>query len=273
MLAVLGLAALNLPVGAAAKEIPTPKIAKFAVKLVPIRGLKRTGNILKAGAALEVEYEFEGSGYGATAANPKGRVPPLSALNLYFPRYTRLDTMGFPTCTEETLEKVGTSGCPTGSVAGWFGSALTEMTFGTARVHEKAPLRGFFAPGGGLLFFAKGSTPAPLKVVSSGDFVPARQPYSEEFKALVPPVKSARGAASPGTLASVKRINVTLSGAWRRAHRPKYVHYFIRLPFACPRGGFPFKTEVTFGGDGYGIPAKVATALYKTHCPHKRAQK
>jgi hypothetical protein len=47
------------------------------------------------------------------------------------------------------------------------------------------------------------------------------------------------------------------------------------MPTKCPRGGFPVKTEVTFGGSfgpgrEFGIPAETRTATYKAPCP-KRA--
>ncbi len=270
VLAVVGLVALGLPAVAASKELPAVKIAKFAVKAVPIGTLPRTGNVLGAGAALEIEYEFAGSGYGATAANPKGRIPPLSALNFYVPYGTQLDRMAFNTCTQEMLEQVGAGGCPKGSAAGPIGSALSEVAFGAARVDEKTTLQSFFAPAGDLLLLLEGAAPVPLKVVSSADFVRAPWPYGEELKALVPPVNPVPNATrASARLVSIKRIKVKMEGALRRVHPPMGLGtmvYFIHLPHVCHKG-LPFKTEVTFGGPGFGSPAKVATARYEAPCP------
>ena len=68
-LAVLGLFVLSLPAMASAEEI-TVNISKFTAKAVPIPkpgggSFKGTGNFYGKGAAVEAEYEFEGSGYGA----------------------------------------------------------------------------------------------------------------------------------------------------------------------------------------------------------------
>jgi len=275
-LAVFGLAALGLPAVAAAEEIPTPTITVFKAKAVPIPKpgggvYPETGNILGAGAAVETEYEFSGSGYGATAANPKGGIPPLSQVNFYLPAGAKLHPAGFVTCTEETLAKIGPSGCPSKSFASPIGSALGEVTFGSERVPEEATLQGFFAPGGGLLFFTKGSSPVSLEIISSGRFHAVGAPYSQEFVGEVPAVKSVPGAP----LASVKNIHVKVGAAFKKG---KELISYGTVPVKCPKGGFPIKTEVIFGGEfggtrEFGIPAKTATATYKIPCPTRKLKK
>jgi hypothetical protein len=47
------------------------------------------------------------------------------------------------------------------------------------------------------------------------------------------------------------------------------------MPKKCPKGGFPVKTEIIFGGSfggerEFGIPAQTATATYKAPCPRKK---
>jgi len=98
-LAVLGLFVLSLPAVASAEEI-TVSISKFKAKAVPIPkpgggSFKGTGNFYGKGAAVEAEYEFEGSGYGATPQNPKGGIPPISAVNFFLPKGTKLHPQGF----------------------------------------------------------------------------------------------------------------------------------------------------------------------------------
>jgi hypothetical protein len=276
-LAALGLvAALALPAVAAAEEIPTPTITVFKAKAVPIPKpgggtWPETGNIFGAGAAVEAEYEFSGTGYGATPQNPAGGIPPLSGVNFYLPSGTVLHPQGFGNCTEETLEKIGPSGCPTSSIASPVGSALGEVTFGKERVPEEATLQGFFGPGGGLLFFTKGSDPVSLEILSSGHYVNASAPYGKELITTVPVVKSVPGAA----LASVKTIKIKAGSAIKKDG--KLISYGT-IPTKCPKGGFPIKTEVTFGGEfggdrEFGIPAKTVTATIKTPCPTKHLKK
>ena len=270
-LAVLGLFVLSLPAMASAEE-PTASITKFRAKAIPIPkpgggSFKGTGNFYGKGAAVEAEFEFAGSGYGATAQNPSGGIPPISAVNFYLPKGTKLHPQGFGKCTESTLKSIGPSGCPKTSVASPIGSALGEVTFGTERVPESTTLQAFFGPGGGLLFFTKGSSPVSLEIVSSGKYVKAAAPYGQELKTLVPPVASVPGAP----LASVKNIKIKGGAAIKKGN--KLISYgTIPKKGECPKGGFPIKTEVTFGGQyggerEFGIPAKTVTATIKTPCP------
>jgi hypothetical protein len=275
-LAVLGLVALALPAVAAAEEIPTPTITVFKAKAVPIPKpgggtYPETGNIFGAGAAVEVNYEIAGSGYGATPQNPTGGIPPLSQVNFYLPKGTKLHPQGFATCSESALAEKGASGCSTKSHASPVGSAIGEVTFGNERVPEETTLQGFFAPGGGLLFFTKGTSPVALEIISAGHFTNAAAPYGKEFIALVPPVKSVPGAP----LASVKAIHVKTGAAFKKG---KQLISFGTIPLTCPKGGFPIKTELIFGGEyggarEFGIPAKTATATYKAPCPTKHLKK
>jgi hypothetical protein len=266
-LALLGLIALAAPALAAAEEIPTPKITKFTAKAVPIPGFKGTGNFYGKGADVEAEYEFEGTGYGGTPQNPAGGIPPISAVNFYLPKGTKLHPSGFASCSEATLKNTGPGACPKKSVASPIGSVLGEVTFGTTRVPEEATLQAFFGPGGGLLFFTHGASPVNLEIVSSGKYVKSSGKYSWELKTLVPAVASVPGAP----LASVKNIKIKAGAAFKQG---KKIVSYGTLPKKgeCPKGGFPIKTEVFFGGTfggerEFGIPVKEVTAEFKAPCP------
>jgi hypothetical protein len=270
-LAALAAAALASPSMAAAA--PTARIALFKAKAVPIPrpgggSYAHTGNCLGCGAAVEAEYAFEGSGYGATAQNPAGGIPPISQINFYLPAGATLHPQGFGTCSEETLKNFGPVSCRRSSDASPVGSVLGEVTFGSERVPEQAELRAFFAPHGGLLFYTAGHSPVSLEIVSSGHFVNSHQHlYGMELVTLVPPVASVPGAP----LASVRRIHIRSGAAIRRG---KGIVSYGYMPRHCPRGGFPLKTEVTFGGSfgpgrEFGIPAETQTATYRAPCPRR----
>src|SRR5438309_1623902 len=139
ILAGLGLVALAAPALASAEEIPTPTI-NVKARAVPIPGFPGTGNFYGKGAAVESTFEIEGSGYGVTTQNPKGGIPPLSAVNVFLPKGVKLQTKGFGTCSEAALKAMGASGCPKKSFASPIGSVLGEVTFGTERVPETATL-------------------------------------------------------------------------------------------------------------------------------------
>ena len=271
--ALLSVVACGLAAAAAAAE-PTARIALFKARAVPVPRphggtYPHTGNILGAGAAVEAEYVIDGSGYGATPQNPAGGIPPISQVNFFLPAGVRLHQHGFSTCSEEVLKDLGPRACRASSVASPLGSVLGEVTFGAERVPEEAGLRAFFAPRGGLLFYTAGRSPVLVEIVSSGHFVPAhKRPYGLELITAVPPVATVPGAP----LASVKRIKIKVGAAIRKGRRVISYGY---MPRSCPRGGFPVRTEIVFGGSygpgrEFGLPAFTAAATYRAPCPRRR---
>jgi hypothetical protein len=272
-LALAALAAAVLLAGTAT-AFAAARITVFKARAVPIPrpgggSYPHTGNCLGCGAAVEAEYAFAGSGYGATAQDPAGGIPPISQINFYLPAGATLHPRGFGTCSEATLANFGPVACRRSSYASPVGNVLGEVTFGSQRVPEQAELRAFFAPAGGLLFYTAGHSPVALEIVSTGHFVNShRRPYGMELVTPVPPVASVPGAP----LASVRRIRIKSGAAIRRGKRIVSYGY---LPSRCPKGGFPVKTEVTFGGSfglgrEFGIPAETVTATYRAPCPRRR---
>ncbi|HEV7528752.1 MAG TPA: hypothetical protein VGO29_07640 [Solirubrobacteraceae bacterium] len=271
-LALLGcLAVLGLP--AAASAAPT---FTFKAKAVPIPKpgggtYPHTGNILASkgglGSALEANFVITGTGYGATPQNPAGGIPPLAAVNFFLPAGAKINSAGFPTCSEALLKNTGPTACKK-AVASPVGNALGEVTFGSERVPEEAKLQAFFGPNKGLLFYVQGSSPVSLEFVSSGTYVNSGQaPYGLELKTTVPAIATVPGAA----LASTKNINVKVGAAIKKGK--KLISYGT-LPAKCPKGGFPVKAELIFGGSyggerEFGIPAETVTQTYKAPCPPK----
>jgi hypothetical protein len=271
-LALLGsLAVLGLP--AAASAAPT---FTFKTKAVPIPKpgggtYPHTGNILAKhgglGAALEANFVISGTGYGATPQNPAGGIPPLAAVNFFLPAGAKVNSTGFPTCSEGLLKNTGASACKK-AVASPVGNALGEVTFGSERVPEEAKLQAFFGANKSLLFLVQGSSPVSLEFVSSGTYVNSGQaPYGLELKTTVPAIATVPGAA----LASTKNINIKVGAAIKKGK--KLISYGT-LPPKCPKGGFPVKAELIFGGSyggerEFGIPAETVTQTYKAPCPPK----
>ncbi|HTA06277.1 MAG TPA: hypothetical protein VK774_07935 [Solirubrobacteraceae bacterium] len=245
----------------------------FKAKAVPIPKpgggtYPHTGNILGAGTAFQAEYTIAGSGYGATPQKPEGGIPPLSAVNFYSPAGAKLNYSPFATCSEDVLKNTGPSGCPKSSVASPVGSALGEVSFGTERVAETASLQAFFGPSNSLLFYVQGSSPVALEFVSAGTNVNSGQsPYGLELKTTVPAIATVPGAP----LASTKEINVKVGAAVKKGNK---LLSYITIPKKCPSGGFPVKSELTFGGSyggerEFGIPAETVSVTYKVPCPKK----
>jgi hypothetical protein len=255
-LAVLGgLAALALP--SAASAIPT---VTFKAQAVPITGYKGTGNILGAGAALKAEYTISGTEYD-------GAPPPIDHVNFYLPSGSKLHTQGFPTCSKSTLEQIGPIGCKKGSEAGPIGKVGGFVNFGHEPVEENLTLSSFYAEGGGIFFFSKGTDPAELEVISSGHYinVGGAGGFGPELETEVPLVLSIAG----GLFASVKTITVEAGSAIGPKNNPKKDTYYGRVPKKCPKGGFPLKTEVTFAENGEISKPETVTKTYKAPCPRK----
>jgi hypothetical protein len=255
---------------AASAAAPTVTFKAAAVPIPKPGGgtYPHTGNILGAGTAFQAEYTISGSGYGTSAQKPEGGIPPLSSVNFYSPAGVKLDYAPFGTCTEATLKNAGPSGCAKSSVASPKGSALGEVTFGSERVPEEASLQAFFGPGGTLLFFVQGSSPVSLEFVSAGTNINSgKPPYGLELKTTVPAIATVPGAP----LASTKDIDVKVGAAAKRGGK---LLSYITVPKKCPSGGFPVKSELTFGGSfggerEFGIPAETVTVAYKLPCPPK----
>jgi hypothetical protein len=273
-LALLGsLAVLGLPAAASA----APPTFTFKSKAVPIPKpgggtYPHTGNILASkgglGTALEANFVITGTGYGATPQNPAGGIPPLAAVNFFLPAGSKINSSGFGTCTESVLKNTGPTGCSKSSVASPKGNALGEVTFGSERVPEEASLQAFFGANKSLLFYVQGSSPVSLEFVSSGTYVNSGvAPYGLELKTTVPAIATVPGAA----LASTKTINIKVGAAIKKGK--KLISYGA-LPSKCPKGGFPVKAELIFGGSyggerEFGIPAETVTQTYKAPCPPK----
>ena len=241
-LVVLGVAVLGLSASASAAPTITLK-----AQAVPIPGFKGTGNILGAGAALKSEFTISGTEYG-------GFPPPLIGVEFYGPASAKLHPQGFGTCAPTTIEASGPSACSKASVAGPKGSASGVVSFGAERVQETLSVQPFFAPGGGLEFFADGVSPVSIELLSKGKVISSSPPFGPTVVAEVPLVVTVPGALD----GSAESINVTVGAAYRKG---KKTTYYITVPKRCPKGGFPLKATMSFLGGA------TAEASYRAPCP------
>lgn len=249
LLALLGLVFVAAPAGASAAPVVT-----FKAKAVPIPGFRGTGNILGAGAALQVQYTIRGTEYA-------GFPPPLIGVNFFTPAGTKLHPQGFVSCSPAALAHTGPQACPARSRVTVAGEALGVVSFGTERVREKASIQAFFAPGGALQFYTQGTSPVSLEFISPSRVVSAKRPYAQEFMTTVPLIETVPGAPDASTLS----VNVKVGAAFRKG---KKVTYYGTVPKKCPKGGFPLKSQLLFAGLG-GLAPQTVSATYKAPCPHR----
>jgi hypothetical protein len=254
-LALLGLAVATLGLPATAGAAPT---VTLKVKAVPIPKSPSsnggptwpgTGNILGAGSALETEIKISGTEYAGSAL-------PLVGVTFYTPAGTKLTTKGFTTCSNSILESHEVQQCPKKSVAGPKGEARGVVSFGSTRVHETLSVQPFFEPGGKLAFYAEGTSPASIELLSQGGFTSGSGGFGPVFHAEVPLVLTVPEAP----YGSVEVIKVKVGAAFKQGK--KLVSYGT-VPKKCPKGGFPVKAELKFLGEVV-VPASV-----KAPCPKK----
>jgi hypothetical protein len=217
---------------------------------IPIPGFPGTGDVLGAGAEVEVQVTISGTEYG-------GSPSPLTGMTFFSPAGVKVTPQMFPTCTPSVLEANGPAGCPKNSRAGPVGEGLGVVSFGAARVDEEVSIQGFFAPTGGLTFYVEGSTPTSFQILEKAHWVTAGAPYGPELIVEVPLVETLPGADD----ASILSFKVKVGAAYRR---DKKTVSYITLPKRCPKGGVPIKSELKF------LSGETVTVAYKQPCPQSR---
>ncbi len=232
---------------------PTPASAApsitFKTKALPIPGLPGTGNILGAGAAIQVEYTISGTEYG-------GFPPPLTGVKFFAPRGAKLHPEGFASCAATTVEQSGPAQCPKRSFAGPRGSASGVVSFGGERVPETLSVQPLFVPDGSLEFYLEGHTPVSVEILSTGHILDAAPPFSLEVLDEVPLIETVPGAPD----ASTETINVQVGAAYK--HGKQTISY-VRVPASCQRAGLFVRTELSFLGGA------TAQASYEMPCPKR----
>ena len=243
-LAVLGLVVL----GSSATALAAPTIT-IKTKALPIPGFPGTGNILGAGAIIQVEGTISGTEYG-------GFPPPLVGIKFFAPAGAKLHPQGFATCAPSVIENEGPEPCPKQSIAGPKGSARGIVSFGSERVQETVTVQPFFAPGGSLEFFLDGSTPVSLELLATGHAISASPPFGLEVVGEVPLIQTVPGALD----ASAEQGTIKIGAAYKQG---KKTISYVTVPKTCPKGGLPVKVELGFLG------GTTAEASYKMPCPRK----
>ncbi len=243
-LAVVGLVVLGLAGPASA----TPTFT-FKTAALPIPGFPGTGDILGAGAVIQVEGKISGTEYG-------GFPPPLIGIRYFAPAGAKLHPQGFASCAPAVIESDGPASCPKKSTAGPKGVGVGIVSFGAERVQETASVQPFFAPGGGLEVFLDGATPVSLEILAAGRFVNSSPPFSVEFTGTIPLIETVPGALD----ASILQGTVRVGAAYKQGE--KTISY-VTVPKKCAKGGWPVKVGLSFLGGA------TAEASYKMPCPKK----
>jgi hypothetical protein len=254
-LAVLGLGAFGLGSLAAVASAAPTITARAAIVPIPKDPRKPngptwpgTGDILGAGAALEMEAKITGTEYG-------GSPSPVKQIKVFLPQGTKLNEAGFAKCSETILHQSGAAGCPLKSFASPPGEANGEVSFGGERVHEKVTVQGFFNSGGGLIFSIVGTSPVSLEEFATLTYTSASS--GVVATAEIPLIETLPGALA----ASDEQFKIKIGAAYKKGNK---LISFGTVPNKC-KGKLTGKAEVTFYS-GETVPVSVSVP-----CPkHKK---
>jgi len=244
-LILIVLVLLGLPAFASAATI-----TGVHARILPIPGFPGTGNILGAGAQVEIEGRLEGDEL------PGGLPSQTRKLVVYFPAGTKISAQGFPTCTAAKLEQFGPVGCPKQARIANGTVGVADQIGPGEPTRENATLELFVTPGNGVVAYSNAAAPISAQIVIPAKWEAAPPPYGLKLTFNIPLVETVPGALPvSGTSLHVK------AGAAIRKNGKTY--YYGRVPAKCPKGGLPGKGEVTLQSG-----ETIVTTL-KVPCPRR----
>jgi len=193
---------------------------------------------------------------------------PLSEIVTYAPAGMEVDVHGMATCEKARLEADGPSGCPEDSRIG-FGGGVGLVQVASEADREPYTLDLFLGPAQDgrlvILIYVSASDPVSLQLVLAAREIHAPKPYGFGIAVAIPPIYTLPGAGN----ASLESAYLSLGGKgiayYRLVHgRRQLLHVRgLVVPKACPRGGFPFETIISFENGATN------TARYTSPCPRK----
>jgi hypothetical protein len=216
----------------------------------------RAGPVVSLNAALTPERLGAGTTihFGFSVATAPNQTPvPIRQIDLLYPANLGIANsgLGLSTCRAAVLEAKGPPGCPSNSVMG-YGAGVVEVPFGPEILQEITRTTTFMAPLQhgqlGLLFYVDGESPVSAQLVFPGLVLPAAVPFGGDLNATLPLVPSVPEAPD----AALVQLTTTLGPShityyeYKRGHTIPYHPRGIRLPRACPRGGFRFAAHFAF---------------------------
>ncbi len=193
---------------------------------------------------------------GLTGTEYGGSPAPITEVVLRLPVGTKLAAGDHATCSKQTLEEVGASGCPVGSAAGPVGKVLSIVSFGTERVPEEATLESFYSPEGGLSFFIQGRSPVTVEVAASASIA------GNVITLAMPLIMSVPGARD----VSITELGFRL-GETDAEEESSHLQSGLTLPAECAAGKFSWSAAVTVALNGETSTPETDETPAETGCP------
>lgn len=225
-------------------------------------------------AKLRVAFDPDVAGQRTTIElklriNGPGDTPPapMTSLDLRLPPNMGIatTTLGQSNCDSAQLIRAGLNGCSANARIG-LGSATAIVPVGERSVQEKVSLNALMGPPVEdrleVLFYVEGLSPVLTRLVLPSIVQSDSPPFGEQLDTSVPLVQ----AWPEGPNLALETFDSTIGPlglTYHReadGHRVAYRPQGVRVPEACPPGGYPFAAVLHFE-DG-----SQATAGYRVPC-------
>jgi hypothetical protein len=192
-------------------------------------------------------------GFTVTSTVPHRAPAPIADVDLHLPAGLGLatSTLGLASCEPGALLADGEAGCPPNARIG-SGSALVAVPALGGPIQEEGSLAVFIGPPSGehlgVLFYANGGTPVSAQLIFPGQVLNDGGPFGSRLNTEIPPIPTWPG----GPDVAITRMTSTIGplGLTYYRHVAGRIVPFkprgIAVPRRCPRGGFPFRVELTF---------------------------
>jgi hypothetical protein len=220
----------------------------FSARAAQTVTLETSFNPDRLGSRTTIEFGFQ------VHSTTPGRTPsPVTDVDLHLPAGLGLatSTLGLANCAPTALLAQGVDGCPTNARIG-FGSALVAVPNEGEPIEETGTITALVGLPNSehleVLFYAEGHTPVSAQLVFPGQVLSDSPPFSGRLDTAIPLIPSWPG----GPDIAVTRMSSTIGPLgltyYRHVHgeivpfRPRG----IAVPKRCPRGGFPFRADISF---------------------------
>jgi hypothetical protein len=202
-------------------------------------------------------------------AGPGGAPPaPLSSFNFRLPAGMGIatTTLGQANCEPPRLLGAGLDGCSANARIG-FGNATAVVPVGSQNVRERASLNALMGPAVEdrleVLFYVEALEPVSARLVLPGVIQEDVRPYGEQLETSVPLIQT----WPEGPDLALETFSSTIGPlhlTYFREIGGRTVPYYprgIRIPKACPSGGYPFAALLNFQDGTH------TNASFRVPCP------
>lgn len=226
--------------------------------------LNASFNPNRLGMRTTIEFGFQ-----VHSTVPYRAPSPVTDVDLHLPAGLGLatSTLGLANCEPAALIAAGVTGCPANARIG-FGSAIVAVPAEGEPVQETGSLTALVGPPNSehleVLFYAEGRAPVFAQLVFPGRLLEDDPPFSGRLDTVIPLIPTWPGGPDVAVTNMTSTIGPRGLTYYRHAHG-RIVPFHPRglaVPERCPRGGFPFRVDITF------MDGTHRTARSAVPCPH-----